>query len=166
MRAAQKLVDLALAQRVPVVVTLALNGDPLTGCSPRDQIHAHVAAIQAGQRFALGPIGPAPDLVDLKFGLLKREPHEQLLEPAALLGLVAALVADAVEDLARAWPAREIEAGLSWPSQQRLRKGLEFQHVVNRLILRHDAGRHHVTASTPLRSCQVLRGRRTVFSPG
>ncbi len=115
LRAAQKLVDLAFAQRVPLVVALALYGDMLAGCSLRDQINAHVAAIEAGQGLALGPVGPAPYLVDLEFRLLKREPHEQLLEPAALLGWVAAVFADAVEDVARDRLPAQVKSGLRFP---------------------------------------------------
>jgi len=101
-------VDLSLAELVPVVVALALNRDPVAQGAPRDKIDTHVAAIEAGKCFTLGPVGPKPDFVDLEFGLLKRDPHEQLLEPAPLLELVAAPIADG----ARAWPSSEVRADL------------------------------------------------------
>ena len=84
----------ALARRVkgnrrcsPVLVRLALDGDPLSGNPPRHE----VAAVKSGQCHAFGP---GPDPVDLELGLLTRDPHEQLLETVLLVGLVAALAAD------------------------------------------------------------------------
>ena len=110
--AAEELVDLALAEGVPVVVALALDGDPFPRSAPRHEVDPDVAAVESGQRLAFGPVGPAPDVVDLEFGPLARDPHEQLLEPPPLLGLVAAVVADALEDDPRARPPPEVEIRL------------------------------------------------------
>ena len=114
LRAAEKLVDTALAKHMPVVVALALDGDPLAGGSPRHEIDPNVSSVEPSQRLALGPVGPAPDPVDLEFRFLKRDPHEQLFEPASLLGLVAALFADALKDATRARPSSEVEAQLRY----------------------------------------------------
>ena len=95
-----------------MVVALALDGDPLAGGPAADEIDADVSAVEAGQALALGPVRPTPDRIDLKFGLLQRKTHEQLLEPAALLGLVPALGTDAVEDKSDARPSAEIEVHL------------------------------------------------------
>lgn len=88
---------------MPVLVALALDGDPLSRGPPRDEVDSDVPAVEAGQRLAFRPVRPAPDPVDLELGLLKRDAHEQLLEPASLLGFVPALGADAVEDVAPPW---------------------------------------------------------------
>ena len=83
--AAEKLVDLPLAQGMPIFVALALDGDPLTRGPPRYEIDSDVSTVEAGQSLALRPVGPAPDFANLELGLLKRDPHEQLFEPAPLL---------------------------------------------------------------------------------
>ena len=108
----EKLVDLALPKSMPTLVALALDGDPLACGSPCDEVYSNVSAVETGQRLTLGPVGPAPDPVDLELGLLKRNAHEQMLEPAPLLRLVPAVGPDTVEDKARPRPSREIEAHL------------------------------------------------------
>ena len=55
-------------------------------------------------------IDPAAQNRKVHEGLLKRDSHEQLLEPAPLLGLIAAPGADTVENNAPARPSHEIEA--------------------------------------------------------
>ena len=95
-----------------MVVALALDGDPLAGDPSADEIDADISTVEAGQALPLGPVRPTPNRIDLEFGLLQRKTHEQLLEPAALLGLISALGTDAVEDNSDARPAAEIEAHL------------------------------------------------------
>ncbi len=97
--ASEKLVDLVLPKSTAILVALALDGDPLACGPPCDEVYSNVSAIETGQRLTLGPVGPAPDPVELEFRLLKRNAHEQLLEPAPLLGLVLTLGADTVKDI-------------------------------------------------------------------
>ena len=112
LRTAQELVDLAFPEGPPLVVALALDGDPLAGGPPCDEVDADVAPVESGQFLPLRPVRPAPDRIDLELGPLKCDPHEQLLEPAALLGLVAALGADSVEDGTGGGSAAEVEGHL------------------------------------------------------
>ena len=76
---------MALAERTAVVVALALDRHPFSRRPPGNEVDSDVATVLPGQRHALRPVGPAPNPVDLEFGLLHRDTHEQLLEPAALL---------------------------------------------------------------------------------
>ena len=98
LRGGEELVDLPLGQGVSLVVTLALDGDVLAGRSAGDQVHADVRAVEA-VGLAIGPVDPAPDLVDLEGRVLAHDPHEELFEPAALLRSVAAFGADPCEHL-------------------------------------------------------------------
>ena len=107
--APEELVDMALAECTAVVVALALDRHPFSRRPPGNEVDSDVAAVLPGQRHALRPVSPAPNPVDLEFGLLQHDTHEQLLEPAALLGRVPTLRADAVEDLACGWPSSEIK---------------------------------------------------------
>ena len=112
LRAAKERVDPGFPEDVTVVVALALDGDPLARRAPRDEIDADVAAVASGQGLALGPVGPAPDAVELERRVLECDAHEQLLEPAALLRFVAALGPDAFEDGACGRSPPEVEARL------------------------------------------------------
>ena len=94
--ASEKLVHPVLPKSTAILVALALDGDPLACGPPCDEVYSNVSAIETGQHLTLGP---ALDPVELKFRLLKRNAHEQLLAPAPLLGLVLTLGEDAVKDI-------------------------------------------------------------------
>jgi len=78
--------------------------------APRDRSRCRVC--RARSTLSARANRGSPDPVDLEFRFLKCDPHEQLFEPASLLGPVAALLADVLEDGTRARPSGEVEAPL------------------------------------------------------
>ena len=103
--AAQKRVYVALAQHLPLVVALALDRDmqPEVNLATRS---TPMSRPVSSSRF--GQSGQRRTSSTSNSGLLPREPHEQLLEPTALLRLVPALRADSVQHRAGPRPAAEI----------------------------------------------------------
>ena len=97
LRFGEERVDVPLAEHVPVVVALALDGHQAAVAALGDEVDADVAAVAAGEPLPVGPVRPAVDVRDLELGLLEREPHDELLEPAPLLGFVARFAPDPAE---------------------------------------------------------------------
>ena len=60
--AAEKLVDVTLAEPPALVVTLALDCHPLARRPPRHEVDSDVPAVELGQFHALRPVSPPPDL--------------------------------------------------------------------------------------------------------
>ena len=177
--APEELVDVPLSERAALVVALALDRHPFPARPPSYEVDPDVPAVEAGQLLALRPVGPAPDPVDLEFGLLPRDPHEQLLEPAALFGLIATLGADAVKDLACGGLSSEIKTylfghhdigsgyvcGLSYRSKETRRAFwsndssiprvsaslVDSDGMARRRIVNHDGTKHRCDTSRLLR---------------
>ena len=121
---------------MPLVVALALDGDPLSGRALCDQVDPDVTSVEPCQRFALGPIGPAPDFYDLEFRLLQRDAHEELFEPPSFLRLVPAFVADSGEHFAGARASSQVEVHLwCWHGRGHLRSGLPWPADSTQVVL-------------------------------